>query len=138
MHDPFVGTWKLNPGRSNFDPNHRPTDGTMEWELKADGSYEMRASGISAKGERVTERPQRFIPDGKPYPVPDFPGLSAIATRLDERTIRGVAQREDGTLAGEGTFVVSADGKSLSATAAGFDTQLRRFETRTEWDRVER
>src|SRR4029453_12051204 len=138
MLDPFVGTWKLNPGRSKFDPNHRPTEATMKWELRADGSYEMRASGTSEKGAQVTERPQTLIPDGQPYPVPDFPGLSAVTTRPDARTIRAVAQREDGSLAGEGTYVVSPDGASLSATTAGFDTQLRRFETTTEWDRVDR
>jgi hypothetical protein len=31
--------------------------------------------------------------------------------------------------------VVSEDGTSLTATAAGFDPQLRRFETRTVWNR---
>ena len=30
---------------------------------------------------------------------------------------------------------VAADGQSLTATTAGFDTQLRRFEMRTVWDR---
>ena len=136
MRDPFVGTWKLNPGRSNFDPNHRPKDATMRISF-ADGSYEMRASGTSEKGEPVTEKPQILIPDGKPYPVPDFIGLVAITTRPDPNTMHSVARREDGTTAGEGRFTVSADGSSMSATAAGFDTQLRRFETRTEWDRID-
>ena len=137
MRDPFVGTWKLNPGRSHFDPNHRPTEATMQWELRADGSYDMRASGTSQKGEPVTERPQRLIPDGQPYPVPDFPGLSAVTSRPDANTIHGMAKREDGSIVGEGQYVVSADGASMSATTTGFDTQLRRFETRTEWDRVD-
>ncbi len=38
MHDPFIGTWKLNPGKSQFDPNHRPSEATMRWELDADGT----------------------------------------------------------------------------------------------------
>lgn len=137
MRDPFVGTWKLNPGRSKFDPNHRPSEATMHWEMRANGSYEMRASGTNQKGEAVTERPQTLVPDGRAYPVPDFPGLSSVTTRPDPRTIRAIAQREDGTLAGEGSYVVSSDGTSLSATTAGYDTQLRRFETRTEWDKIE-
>ncbi len=29
MQDPLSGTWKLNPGGSDFDPNHRPSAGTM-------------------------------------------------------------------------------------------------------------
>jgi hypothetical protein len=32
---------------------------------------------------------------------------------------------------------VSADGTSLTATATGFDSQLRRFEVTTGWDRVQ-
>jgi serine/threonine protein kinase len=31
--------------------------------------------------------------------------------------------------------VVNEDGRSLVATTAGFDTQLRRFEMKTVWDR---
>ena len=135
MGDPFVGTWKLNPGRSRFDPNHRPTDATMQWHLAPDGTYLMTATGTNAKGEAVSERPQPLVPDGRPYPVPDFPGLVSITTRPTPNTIRAEARREDGTLAGEGTYVVAADGLSLTATTAGFDTQLRRFETQTVWER---
>jgi hypothetical protein len=136
MQDPFVGTWKLNPARSQFDPNHRPSEGTMSLVLDAEGAYLMTAEGVNANGEKVRERPQKMIPDGQPHPIPDFPGLSAVTTRVDANTLRGEARREDGSIAGEGTYVVSADGKSLTATAAGFDTQLRRFETRTVWDRA--
>jgi hypothetical protein len=135
MHDPFAGTWKLNPGRSEFDPNHRPTEATMRWEARTDGSYVMTAAGVSEKGEPVTERPQTLVPDGQAYPVPNFPGLSAVTTRPDPNTIHAEVKREDGSIAGQGRYVVASDGQSLVATTAGFDTQLRRFETRTVWDR---
>lgn len=135
MNDPFVGTWTLNPAKSDFDANHRPTEGTMQWELGGDGSYLMKAEGVNQKGERVAEQPQTLVPDGRPYPVPNFPGLSAITTRANPNTIRAEVKREDGTTAGEGSYEVSADGKSLTATTAGFDTQLRRFEMRTVWDK---
>ena len=135
MNDPFVGTWTLNPAKSEFDPNHRPTEGTMRWELGEGGTILMKAQGVNQKGERVAEQPQTLVPDGRPYPVPNFPGLSSITTRPDPHTIRGEVRREDGTIAGEGSYVVSADGKSLTATTAGFDTQLRRFEMRTVWEK---
>lgn len=137
MRDPFIGTWKLNPARSSFDPNHRPTEATMRWTLLSDGSYEMRATGTGEKGEHVEEKPQILIPDGKPHPVPNFAGLSSITTRPNPHTIEAAARREDGTVAGEGRYVVSGDGATLSATTAGLDSQLRRFEMRTEWDRVD-
>ena len=37
MQDPFVGTWKLNPERCEFDPNHRPTSGTLVFTRDAQG-----------------------------------------------------------------------------------------------------
>lgn len=135
MHDPFVGTWKLNPGRSDFDANHRPAGGTMLWELGPGGTYVMTARGLNAKGEPVAERPQRLVPDGCPYPLPDLPGLMSVTTRPEPNVIRAEAKREDGTTVGEGTYVVATDGQSLTATTAGLDTQLRRFEMRTVWDR---
>lgn len=134
--DPFVGTWKLNTTRSEFDPNHRPSEATMSWAREPDGHYLMQAAGIDAKGEKVAERPQRFIPDDKGYPVPDFPGLTSVSTRPAPNTIRTAVQREDGSLAGQATFVVSDDGTTLAATNAGFDSQLREFRQYTVWDRL--
>jgi hypothetical protein len=135
MQDPFVGTWKLNPGKSEFDANHRPADATIVFELNADGHYLMKAEGTKPNLEKVVERPQRFIPDGQEYPVPGFSGLKAVAHRPDPNTIRGEARREDGSVVGGGTYVVSADGKSLSVTNFGYDSQLRQFQQRTVWDR---
>jgi hypothetical protein len=136
MQDPFIGTWKLNPGKSQFDPNHRPTEATMHWRLEPDGAYLMEAEGVTEKGQRTSERPQRLIPDGQPYPVPDFPGLAAVTTRPQQNIMRAEVRREDGSIAGEGSYVVADDGASMTATTAGFDTQLRRFEIRTCWDRA--
>ncbi len=136
MQDLFVGTWKLNPERCKFDPNHRPTSGTLVFERDAQGQYLMKAEGTDANGQKVAERPQTFIPDGEAHPVPDFPGLTAFTTQPNPHELHAEVKREDGSIVGEGDYVVSADGRSLVATTAGFDTQLRRFETRTVWDRV--
>ncbi len=59
-----------------------------------------------------------------------------MTSRPDLHTIRAEARRDDGSLAGEGTYVVAPDGRSMTATTSGFDSQLRRFEMRTVWDRV--
>ena len=136
MHDPFEGTWKLNPVKSQFDANHQPREGTMRLQVGTDGSILLTAEGRNNKGEPFAERPQKLIPDGQPRPIPEMPGLTSVATRPDRNTIRGQALREDGSVAGEGTYVVSDDGRFLMATTAGFDSQLRRFELRTVWDRL--
>lgn len=136
MHDPFVGTWELNRAGSKFDPKHNPARATMRWELETGGAYLLFAEGENEKGEPCVEKPQRLVPDGQPYPVENLPGLQAVTSRPDSHTIRAEARRDDGSLAGEGTYVVAADGRSLTATTSGFDSQLRRFEMSTVWDRV--
>ena len=135
MQDAFVGTWTLNVEESEFDANHRPRAGTMVFDLDAEGYYLKKAEGINEQGEKCAERPVRFIADGKEHPVPDFPGLKYISTRPDPNTITGEARREDGSVVGGSTTVVSADGKSLTVTISGYDSQLRQFRQRTVWDR---
>ena len=136
MHDPFVGTWELNRSGSQFDFNHKPARATMRWQLEAGGAYLMLAEGENEKGEPCVEKPQTLVPDGQPYPVENLPGLRCVTSRPDPDTIRAEVRREDGSLAGEGTYVVAADGRTITATTSGFDSQLRRFEMRTVWDRV--
>jgi hypothetical protein len=62
--------------------------------------------------------------------------LTATTTQPDPYTIQAVARREDGSMVGSGRYVVSSDLQTLTATTSGFDTQLRRFESQTVWDRV--
>ena len=135
MQDPLIGTWKLNPEQSQFDPNHRPSEGTIVFELNAEGHYVMTAEGVTATGEKCKERPARFIPDGKEHPVPEFPGLIAVATRPDPHTMTGEVRREDGSVVGGGTYVVSSDEKSMTVTNFGYDSQLRQFKQLTVWNR---
>jgi hypothetical protein len=135
QHDPLVGTWVLNPSRSQFDANHRPQAATLVISRDDQGRYLITAEGIGEKGQKVSEKPQTLVPDGEPRPLPDFPGLAVTSTRPDERTLRTDVRREDGSIAGQGTYAVSEDGQSLMATTAGFDSQLRRFEQRTSWDK---
>ena len=134
MTDLFAGSWELNPQRSEFDPSHRPRQATMVFEKDGE-AYVLKAQGVSAKGEPVAENEQRLVPDGQPHPVPGFPGLTAVCTRRDPNAIIAEVRREDGTLAGQADYVVAPDGRSLSATTSGFDTQLRQFRQYTVWDR---
>jgi hypothetical protein len=132
QHDPFAGVWRLNSARSNFDPNHRPSDATLRFE-REDGGYLMRAGGV-CDGNHVEEHPQRFITDGVERPVPGAPEFLAMATRPEPNTIRVLSRKGD-QVVGEGSYVVSADGGSLTATVRGIDTERRTFETVVVWDR---
>lgn len=135
MQDPFIGTWTLNVERSQFDANHRPQSGRIVLELDQEGYYVQQSEGVNEKGERVAERPQRYITDGQEHPIPGLPGLSYRASRVDANTLTVEARREDGSNVGGATKVVSGDGKSMTIDNFGYDTQLRQFKMRTVWDR---
>ena len=133
--DPFVGTWTLNPERSVFDPNHRPRQATMTLESLGGGRYRLLAEGVNEKGESCAEKPQELLPDGNAHPVEGFPGLVTVSTRPDPNTLHTEVRREDGSIAGGGTWIVSPDGRALKAINFGFDSQLREFKQETMWDR---
>ena len=109
----------------------------MIFELNSEGHYLKKARGVKENGEKVEERPARFIPDGQEHPIPGMPNLKALATRPDSNTIHGEARREDGSVVGGGTYMVSADGTTLTVTNFGWDSQLRQFQQKTVWDRVD-
>ena len=104
----------------------------MRFEREPEG-YLMRAEGI-CDGKRVEEQPQRFILDGKEHPAPGAPGVTAVSTRPDANTIQAAARSGDRVL-GEGSYVVSADGATLTATVRGVDAQQRPLQTTVVWDR---
>jgi hypothetical protein len=134
MSDIFVGTWKLNVEKSEFDPKHVPTAGTLVFERESEGCYLMRAQGVNSAGEKVAERPQRYILDGQEHPIPDIPGLTAFSSSPDPSTLV-TEGRMNGKVVGHSTSTVSADGQTLSATASGMGVNGP-FKTRAVFDRV--
>ena len=131
--DPFSGNWRLNPEKSNFDPNHRPASATMSWERTPQG-YSMKAEGTTSDGQVVQERPTSFILDGQDHVLPDVPRASAIMRRPDAKTIH-VESRNGNRVIGKAEYVVSDDGATMTAAVSGIDAQQRPFETVLVWDR---
>jgi hypothetical protein len=131
--DPFAGSWKLNPGRSQFSSGHHPTSATMCWRQTREG-YVMTAEGITHDGKPVKERPRAFNLDEKEHPIQGDPGLVEIAHHPDANTIHVRAKSVD-QVVGEGSYIVSADGSLLIAAVSGLDAQQSRFLSIAIWDR---
>ena len=132
QHDPLVGTWVLTPSRSQFDANHRPQAATLVIERDDQGRYLITAEGIGENGQKVTEKPQTLVPDGQARPLPDFPGLAVTSTRPDERTLHTDCRREDGRSPDRGTVRGVRGWSVAQRDYRRFDSQLRRFEQRTQ------
>jgi hypothetical protein len=124
--DVFEGTWKARIDDSQWDTgNPTPQQACVRFEA-TDTGYLMVAYGI-VDGQAVAERPQTISTDGRRRPLLDLsgrpiPGVPAGAvgfcSRPDPQTLQ-LGTEADGKILGAGTFKVSADGKTLTATNEG-------------------
>jgi hypothetical protein len=92
---PYVGTWKLNPARSNFGET------TVTYEAMADGQMKVTVAGQSFT----------FKADGKDYPTP-FGNVTAWKT-VDASTWE-VTNKANAKPTGTATYKLAADGKTLT------------------------
>ena len=107
----------------------------MTFQRTPDGAYLMRASGKDQNGTLCEERPQTIIADGATHALHEYKGLSSVSRQPSPNRLETVVSREDGSVAGQSTMEVSADGQSLAATNSGWDAQLREFRQVTVWER---
>lgn len=116
---PFLGDWKLDPARSNYQSGQPPQSGlyriepednglkiTMDWVDAAGKSYQMSYFGIV---------------DGKDYPYHDNPAVDAFSMTLVDSNRLDSAAKKDGRVVAHASRVLSADGQSMTVTQSGTD-----------------
>ena len=125
--DVFEGTWTSTNEDSLWDVggNPKPQQACVRFEATETG-YLMFAYGI-VDGKAVAERPQMISTDGRRRPLLDLngrpiagvaPGAVTFGSRPDSQTLE-IGAEVDGNAFSAGTFKVSADGKTLTATHEG-------------------
>ncbi len=132
--DPFGGTWQLNPEKSHFDPNHRPSNATMRWECTSDG-YTMTAEGIAGDGSVVREKPSTFVPDGKDHEISGVSGFTAAVSHPSPNVLE-VESKNVGGIVGKASYVVSEDGETLTTSVSSIDARQRPFQVVLVWERL--
>ena len=95
---PYVGSWKLNPAKSEFGET------TVTYEKMADGQMKFTGDGQS----------YMFKPDGKEYPTPW--GSTSTWKALDANTWE-VTNKVETKVVGTATLKLAADGKQLTVDA---------------------
>jgi hypothetical protein len=117
--DPWMGTWKVNLAKSTYKPGPKPTvAGTVRMEPMA-GGFKTTIDATNPQGQPThTETVGKF--DGKDNPVTGAPtpNTTAAYKRINGRTFE-VMGKADGKPTVTTRVVVSADGKSLTATQTG-------------------
>lgn len=99
--NPFVGVWTANIEKSYRHANHQFGSATLTTVLHADG----RDHSVS----------------------PQVPGV-VVATRWVGTNVLETVAKKDGQVVGHGTYEVSLDGATLTATVAGTDAAGKPFE----------
>ena len=117
--DPWIGTWKVNLAKSNYSPGPAPKTAATVTIESAPNGIRTTIDGADAKGQQThTESVSAF--DGKDTLVDGAPALN---TTTALKRIDGRAFEADGKVGGKPTVttrvVVSADGKTMTATQTG-------------------
>jgi hypothetical protein len=117
--DPWVGTWKTDLAKSKYNPGPAPkVPGTVTVERSGKG-MKTTIDGTNAQGQPThTETEWTF--DGKDNPVKGAaaPNTTAAYKRVDDHTFE-VTTKLDGKPTVTTRVVISADGKTMTATQTG-------------------
>jgi hypothetical protein len=124
--DPAAGTWELNLAKSKLINVPAPKSQTRTYEVNGE-QEKMIGKGIDAKGnETLIEFTANR--DGKDYPYKGSPLQDSISlTTVDARTVNYTSKMA-GKVVGNGTRVVSEDGKEMTISVKGNDAQGQPFE----------
>ena len=130
MH-PLIGTWIANIEKSTRHENHRFASAKMHFAVDND---ELRISyeGVNASGQ-PEKSAQVLSVDGLPHDHPLAPGI-VVTSSFGPRGLDSTARRE-GTMVGHGSYDVSEDGHTMTATVAGVDGSGKPFEQVIVFDR---
>ncbi|MEW6209616.1 MAG: hypothetical protein AB1631_14710 [Acidobacteriota bacterium] len=130
--NPLAGIWKANLSKSKQHANHQFQSATLRFEI-SDDTVLLTFTGVNMSGQQESGT-RKLHPDGKEYPIAEVPGVVEVARWVNSRTLEMVAKK-DGKVIGEGTYQVSSDGKTLTATIRGTDGSGAEFEQVIVFDR---
>jgi hypothetical protein len=129
----FIGTWIANIEKSRRHANHQFQSATLSFDVSGD-MVTLIHSGVNAAGKQESGTTV-LCSDGQDHAVSELaPGVE-VATRWRGANVLETVAKKDGQVIGDGTYEVSSDGKTLTATVAGIDKAGAQFEHVVVFDR---
>lgn len=130
--DAQMGTWKLNEAKSKAAAG-MPKNSTIVFEATGD-SVKVTIDGTDAAGKPAHNEWTGKL-DGKDYPVTGDPTSDARSYKqIDDHTLEFTVKK-GGKVTITGRVVVSADGKTRTATASGTDPQGKKFKLTSVYEK---
>jgi len=131
--NPFTGTWIANLEQSRRHANHQFQSATLTFEMAGD-DVSLTHAGVNMSGQHESGTTV-LHPDGEERPVsPQAPGVVAAARWVGTNVLESEAKK-DGRVVGKGTYEVSDDGRTLTATVEGTDAAGKPFAQVIVFDR---
>ena len=115
--DPNNGTWKINLEKSKYNPGPAPKSGTITIKIE-NGTETYSAEGVDASGN-PTKTAFTAKTDGTDAPATGNPYGDTISVKHPSPKHLIVTLKKDGKVTVTVHVVVSADGKSRTATYSG-------------------
>jgi len=120
---PFAGTWKLNVAKSKYSPGPAPKSSTITTKVNADGSFTQTWDTVPATGAALKYE-LTFKADGKDYTYKGTnPNADSAAYKSIDAHTWDVTAKKGGKVVQNTHTVISADGKTRTATQTGTDAK---------------
>ena len=133
--DPFMGTWKLNEGKSKIGAG-APKVTTVVYETAGD-NIKITADGTFSDGKSLHDEWTGKM-DGKDYPVatsaPDSGAEMRSYTKVNDRTLK-FTNKKGGKVITTGTVKLAADGKSRTVTRTDTDAKGKKINSSQVYDK---
>ena len=130
--DAQLGTWKMNEAKSKLAAG-MPKNTTVVFEAAGD-SVKVTIDGTDSDGKPAHNEWTGKL-DGKDYPVTGDPNSDARSYKqVDDRKLEFIIKKGVKVTI-TGRVVVSADGKTRTATASGTDPQGKQFKSTSVYDK---
>ena len=130
--DQWIGRWKLNPAKSHFQAGLPPKGRTLSFEEVGDGVKGM-SDLLDEQGSVHIEFTAKY--DGKDVPMRGTPpGLTIAFTKINASTFETL-QKTNGQVTLTTRYLVSRDGKVLTASASGVGADGVKFTNVSVYDR---
>lgn len=132
-NNPTLGTWKLNESKSKFGEGAGKTL-MVVWE-KAGDQEKCTVDGLDADGKKVHTVWTGKL-DGKDYPITGDATSDTRSFNLRSDNTIEMVSKKDGKTVGEGSIVVSADGKTRTVTNTMTNAKGEKVTTSQAYDKA--
>jgi hypothetical protein len=131
--DESLGTWKLNIGKSKFNPA-APVKSLTTIREAAEGGVKLTTTGEQADGTKIDSSYTAKY-DGNEYPVAGAPWDTISVKQVDSNTFTTVTKKTGGKYKSTGRTVISKDGKTMTTTSRGINAQGKPFSYTMVWEK---